>query len=84
MKIKLHFNRVNMQRKSVRVWSAHTSKSCNMSEEVLIRVNGEIIGKTVFKEDGKQPRAHIQFQGDVVHENGATIIDVSTLAARLP
>jgi hypothetical protein len=76
LKIKLHFNRINMMRKLSGVWSAHTSKACNSSETVIIRHGGKVIGKTVFNPEAKQPRAFIEFAGEVVHENGRTFIDV--------
>ena len=76
-KIKLHFNRVNMSRKNPRVWSAHTSLSCNPSEEVFIRVNDQVIGKTVFRPEASQPRAFIEFKGEVMYENGQAFIQVN-------
>ena len=58
MKIKLHFNRNNMRQGDPRVWSAHTSKSCNMSEEVEIYHGDTLVGKAVFQADNKNnPRA---------------------------
>jgi hypothetical protein len=77
MKVKLHFNRINMARRLREVWSAHTYRSCNSSEQVLIRHKGKIIGRTIFKPDAKQPRAFIELDGEVVYENGHAIIDVS-------
>lgn len=75
MKIKLHFNRVAMQRLDPRVWSAHTSKACNQSTEVLIRHMGRIIGKTVFRKDAAQPRAYVEFAGTVEKDaEGNTVI----------
>lgn len=76
MKIKLHFNRINMQRNDDRVWSAHTHVSCNSAETVVIRHKGKVIGKTVFKPQAKQPRAFVEFAGEVVHDNGQTYIDI--------
>ena len=76
-KIKLHFNRVNMARRKTAVWSAHTSVACNQADEVVIMHGDKIIGKTVFNPDGVQPRAYVQFYGDVTLENGSTIVRVA-------
>jgi hypothetical protein len=78
VKIKLHFSRVNMQRRDPRVWSAHTHKSCNQSESVLIRHGGKLIGRTVFREGAEQPRAYIEFAGTVERDdqgNAVIVID---------
>lgn len=77
MKIKLHFNRINMARKLANVWSAHTSRACNASEEVLIRYEGKVIGRTVFNPAATQPRAYVEFFGDVKQESGKTYLDVA-------
>lgn len=66
MKIKLHFNKIATSQGKDTVWSAHTYQDCNGSKEVEIIHNGVVIGMTVFNKHGKQPRAHIQFNGDVV------------------
>lgn len=82
MKVKLHFNRINMQRKDPRVWSAHTAKSCNMSQEVEIWAFGSKIGKAVFHSDKKNnPRAWIEFEGTVGVEetSGKTSIFCGTI-----
>ena len=77
MKVKIHFNRVNMQRGDNRCWSAHTSKACNMSETVEIRYKGKTIAKTIFKPTKKDnPRAWIETQGIVSHEGDITVIEV--------
>lgn len=48
LKTKIHFNRINMQRKDPRVWSAHTSKSCNPSEKIVVKHNGvTVLGNRV-------------------------------------
>lgn len=60
MKTKIHFNRVNMGRKDPRVWSAHTSRSCNMSEVIEIRHEGKVVARTVFMPNKKDnPRAWV-------------------------
>jgi len=77
VKIKLHFNRINMQRKDKRVWSAHTSKSCNMSEVVEIRYKGRLVATTVFNPAKPQnPRAWIELQGTVSYREDTTVIEV--------
>lgn len=77
MKIKLHFNRINMQRKLQEVWSAHTHKDCNPSGEVVICYKNKIIGHTVYNPDGKQPRAYIEFYGTVTKTQHGSIIDIA-------
>jgi hypothetical protein len=59
-----------MNRGLATVWSAHTHKSCNASETVLIKHNGTIIGKTIFDPTAKQPRAYIEFYGEVSNHLG--------------
>ena len=77
MKVKIHFNRVNMQRKDPRVWSAHTSKSCNMSEVVEIRHKGKVVARTVFQPDKKSnPRAWVEAYGNVSYEGNLTVVSV--------
>jgi len=77
VKVKVHFNRINMQRKDIRVWSAHTSKSCNMSEVVEIRHKGKLIARTVFQPGKKQnPRAWVELSGEVTHEGDVTVVNV--------
>jgi hypothetical protein len=76
LKTRIHFNRINMQRKDSRVWSAHTSKSCNMSEKIVVMHNGVKILETVFNPSGRQPRAYLETQADVRNENGITIVEV--------
>ena len=76
-KVRLHFNRVNMQRKDSRVWSAHTSRACNMSEVVEIRHEGKVVARTVFQPTKKDnPRAWIEARGHVTVENGITVVNV--------
>lgn len=76
MKIKLHFNRVNMQRKKPEVWTAHTSRACEQSGLIVVRHNGHDILRTVFNKEGRQPRAYLQMFGKV-RRNGRNIyIDV--------
>lgn len=77
-KVKLHFNRVNMQRGDERVWSAHTYKSCNMARDVAIMHGGAVIGRAVFHPDkADNPRAWVEFNGDVaVNANGETVINI--------
>ena len=77
LKVKLHFNRVNMQRGKQEVWSAHTSKSCNPSREVRIMHHGRTVARTVFQPDKPQnPRAWIEADGFVTNRNGITYIEV--------
>jgi hypothetical protein len=76
MKVKIHFNRVNMQRGDARVWSAHTSKSCNMAEVVEVRHRGKIVLRTEFSPNGKQPRAKLITNGTVKFEGNTAVVEV--------
>lgn len=67
-----------MQRKLASVWSAHTYQNCNSAEEVQIRYNGKVIGRTVFNPNATQPRAFVEFTGVVNNERNKTFIDVAT------
>jgi hypothetical protein len=77
MKIKIHFNRVNMQRGKAEIWTAHTSKKCEQSQLIVLRHNGVEVARTVFNPAARQPRAFIQTQGKV-RRNGRNIyIDIN-------
>lgn len=65
-----------MARKDPRVWSAHNSHSCNMSEKIVVMHNGKKVIETVFNPEGKQPRAYLLTYATVRHENGVTIVEV--------
>ena len=65
-----------MQRGDKRVWSAHTSKSCNPSEKVVIVRDGEVLLETVFNEGGKQPRAYLRVTGHVHKVGSVTYIEI--------
>lgn len=64
-KVKVHFNRINMQRGLPTVWTVHTSDACYQVEEVEIRV--PVLTK--YRPTARQPRAffsgfaHIAIQG---------------------
>lgn len=76
MKVKIHFNRVNMQRNDDRVWSAHTSKSCNMAEKIVVMHNGKVVLETVFRPEAKQPRAYLCANGEVTYKGKTAIVTV--------
>jgi hypothetical protein len=76
LKTRIHFNRVNMQRKDPRVWSAHTSKACNMAEKVIVMHNGTKILETIYNPEGKQPRAFMVAHGNVRFEGDVAIVDI--------
>lgn len=76
LKTKIHFNRINMQRKDPRVWSAHTSKSCNPSEKIVVKHNGVTVLETVYNPDSRQPRAFMVVTGSITHEGTTTIVEV--------
>ncbi len=67
-KFRLHFNRINMQRKNPRIWTVHTSDKCFQGEQVICDVPVE----TVFKPLGQQPRAYLSGTGFVA-QHGAVI-----------
>lgn len=76
LKTRLHFNRVNMQRKKPQVWTAHNSQSCNQAEKLIIRHNGKVLLETVYDPDGRQPRAFFSCYGTVVYEGNSAVIEV--------
>jgi hypothetical protein len=76
LKTKIHFNRINMQRKDPRIWSAHNSHGCHMSEQIKVVHNGQVILETVYKPEATQPRAYLLAHGTVREENGVTIVEV--------
>ena len=71
-KFKLHFNRINMQRKKSTVWTVHTSSACFQVEQVKCYVPLE----TIFKADGPQPRAYLSGLAEIrVHKKIAYLVD---------
>ena len=75
-KIKLHFNRINMQRGKKSVWTAHTSRACEQSQVIVIRYKGAVVARTVFDPNARQPRAHIAINGKVKRNGRNLYIDV--------
>lgn len=65
-----------MQRKDPRVWSAHNSHGCHMSEMIKIVHNGEVVMETVFKPGATQPRAYMLVKGNVTQQDGITVVEV--------
>jgi hypothetical protein len=76
LKTKIHFNRVNMARKDPRVWSAHNSHSCNMSEKIVVMHNGIRVLETVFDPNARQPRAYLLTYANVFQKDGITVVEV--------
>jgi hypothetical protein len=76
LKTRIHFNRIAMQRNDPRVWSAHTSRSCNMSEKIVVKHNGVVVLETVYAPEAKQPRAYLMTHGVVSQVNGVTVVEV--------
>lgn len=76
LKTKIHFNRVNMQRKDSRVWSAHNSHGCHMSETVRVVHNGVVVLETVFNPGATQPRAYMLVKGNIRQEGNVTVVEV--------
>ena len=72
MKLRIHFNRVNMQRGSPNVWTVHTSKACFQGRRVRVSVPLE----TVFRPEARQPRAYFVGYGRV-HKRGGTLVVTS-------
>lgn len=65
-----HFNRINMQRGNPNVWTVHNSQGCFQVQEIECYVHT----RTVFKKDGRQPRAYFTGKGTVsIHGNTAVI-----------
>jgi hypothetical protein len=78
MKIKIHFNRINMQRGNPRVWTAHTSRLCSQGRRVVIRFQGRPILETVYRPDSQQPRAYLSAQGTVSQKGNTVYVDVNS------
>lgn len=76
MKIKIHFNRVNMQRGDSRVWSAHAYNACNMAERVVVRHKGKVVLETVYKPNATQPRAYLLANGKAHLEGRTAIVEI--------
>lgn len=76
MKIKIHFNRVNMQRGDNRVWTAHTYKNCNQAQKIVVRHGNKTVLKTVFKPKAAQPRAYLEVDGNVHYEGNTLFVEV--------
>lgn len=66
-KIKIHFNRINMQRHDPRVWTVHLSDQCLQVKHV--HIDGQV--ETIFNPDGQQPRAYFTGRG-IVQVKGDT------------
>src|SRR5260221_13730679 len=65
-KFRLHFNRINMQRGKPEVWTIHLSDRCIQVSEIDV----DVPLKTVFKKDGKQPRAYLAGEGSIAYGFG--------------
>jgi hypothetical protein len=69
LKFRAHFNRVNMQRGNPKVWTVHNSRGCFQGAGI----SSEVPMRTVFKKNGKQPRAyfegyaHVKMAGGRIH-----------------
>jgi hypothetical protein len=59
LKLKIHFNRVNMQRGDPRVWTVHYAGKCLQAENVIM--SGPL--QTVFRPEAPQPRAYFTGYG---------------------
>ena len=76
MKIKSHFNRVNMQRGKLEVWTAHTTRKCEQSSLIVIRHKGQEVLRTVFNPKSRQPRAYLSLNGKLKRNGRNIYIDV--------
>lgn len=71
LKVRVHFNRCNMQRGLPKVWTVHTSRACYQVERVQINVPLE----AVFRPEARQPRAfftgyaHVRVRGNTAELN---------------
>lgn len=73
---KLHFNRVNMQRKDPRVWSAKNSRACHQATKLIIKHNGEIIAETVYEPEARQPRAYFAVRASIKYKGDVAIVEI--------
>jgi hypothetical protein len=56
LKFRAHFNRINMQRGNPNVWTVHNSRGCFQGTGII----SQVPMATVFKADGRQPRAYFE------------------------
>lgn len=75
LKTKLHFNRVNMQRKNPKVWTAHNSHGCFQAEKLVIKKDGQTVAETVFKPEAHQPRAYFTVFGKITIDGNTVIVE---------
>lgn len=76
-KTRLHFNRIAMQRKEPRVWTAHNSAGCFGAEKIQIVHKGKVIAETVFSPESRQPRAYFVAHGEVRYEGATAVVEVA-------
>lgn len=75
--LKVHFNRVNMQRGKSEVWTAHSSKRCNQTSKISFVKDGEVICETIFNPSARQPRAFFKLKATPIYEpNGDLILEL--------
>lgn len=65
-----HFNRVNMQRGDLNVWTVHFRGVCYQGQEIVFNVPTY----TQFRAKGKQPRAKIRGRAHFVNLVGGHTI----------
>jgi hypothetical protein len=76
LKTKLHFNRINMQRRNPNVWTAHNSRGCFQARKLVIMHDGRVLAETVFEPDARQPRAYFVLQAEVKLQGRKIILEV--------
>lgn len=66
---RVHFNRINMQRGNPNVWTVHNADGCFQVQTV----ESYVPMRTVFKTNGRQPRAYLKGKG-VLSIDGSTAV----------
>lgn len=74
--VKIHFNRIAMQRGQPGIWTVKTSDKCHPAEKVLIMRDGQVLLETVFNKDGQQPRAFFKGRAKVSSYGNTVVVEV--------
>jgi predicted HAD superfamily Cof-like phosphohydrolase len=76
LKMRLHFNRVNMQRGNPKVWTASSSQRCMQATKILIQHKGKTILETIFSPESRQPRAYLVTYARMKVRGSTAIVEV--------
>jgi hypothetical protein len=71
LKFRAHFNRVNMRRGNPNVWTVHNSRGCFQGQAI----HSYVSMRTIFKKDGRQPRAYFEGYAHVRILGGILVLE---------